>query len=252
MPPSKINPETTYDAFSSTETLTQVAKRLGLRRPTLARWWIAKFGEDAYKKRTDRKLSVEEKRENRRQYREANKERIRENRNKRNSTGKVNAAQKRYRDAHKKEIQSYQKHYYEMHGDRIRERERLRRTEDPSVRERARIRARLNPEKVMLHSARVRARKLGLPFDITIDDVRACVPKDGRCPITGEQFVRNEGKGGGGPRSMSLDRIFPHLGYVRGNIAVISHLANTLKNNCTDPAIFERLAVYIRGFKKGE
>jgi hypothetical protein len=44
---------------------------------------------------------------------------------------------------------------------------------------------------------------------------------------------------------MSLDRIDPVLGYVQGNIAVISHLANTLKNNCTDPQVFRRIAEYL-------
>jgi hypothetical protein len=30
-----------------------------------------------------------------------------------------------------------------------------------------------------------------------------------------------------------------------GNIKVISHFANTLKNDCTDPEIFRRLAAYL-------
>jgi hypothetical protein len=44
---------------------------------------------------------------------------------------------------------------------------------------------------------------------------------------------------------MSLDRIKPELGYVLGNIAIISHLANTIKQNCTDPEVFRRLADYV-------
>ena len=73
--------------------------------------------------------------------------------------------------------------------------------------------------------------------------MKSVVPTDGRCPITREPFVRGEGKVG--PRSMTLDRIIPELGYVAGNIAVISHLANTIKQNCTDPSIFRRLADYM-------
>lgn len=37
----------------------------------------------------------------------------------------------------------------------------------------------------------------------------------------------------------------PALGYVPGNIAVISHLANTIKSNCTDPEVFRRVARYL-------
>jgi hypothetical protein len=33
--------------------------------------------------------------------------------------------------------------------------------------------------------------------------------------------------------------------YVPGNIAVISHLANTIKQNCTNPEVFSRLADYV-------
>jgi hypothetical protein len=69
------------------------------------------------------------------------------------------------------------------------------------------------------------------------------MPTDGRCPITREPFIRGEGKVG--PRSMTLDRIKPGLGYVCGNIAVISHLANTIKQNCMDPEVFRRLALYL-------
>ena len=33
--------------------------------------------------------------------------------------------------------------------------------------------------------------------------------------------------------SPSLDKVIPSLGYVKGNIWVISYRANTIKNNCT-------------------
>jgi hypothetical protein len=100
-----------------------------------------------------------------------------------------------------------------------------------------------HPERVMVKSARGRAKEHGVPFDIKAKDIRACFPKDGCCPITRQPFERGEGKCG--PQSMSLDRIIPELGYVPGNIAVISHLANTIKQNCTDPEVFRRIASYL-------
>ena len=46
--------------------------------------------------------------------------------------------------------------------------------------------------------------------------------------------------------SPTLDRIVPELGYVPGNVAVISWKANRLKGNNTDPELFEKVAKYIR------
>ena len=43
-------------------------------------------------------------------------------------------------------------------------------------------------------------------------------------------------------QSPSLDRIKPHIGYIRGNVRVISYQANRIKCDCTDPDIFQRLA----------
>jgi hypothetical protein len=104
------------------------------------------------------------------------------------------------------------------------------------------------PERRMAKWARERAKRHGVPFAIKAKDIRACFPKDGYCPITRLPFERGEGKCG--PQSMSLDRIIPELGYVPGNIAVISHLANAIKQNCTDPEIFRRIADYLEEAQK--
>jgi len=100
-----------------------------------------------------------------------------------------------------------------------------------------------SPEMRMFKSARQRAKEKGIPFEIIVEDVHDCIPNDGRCPITREFFGLGSSKAG--PRSMSLDRINPDLGYVLGNMAVISHLANTIKQNCVDPSVFLRLAIYV-------
>lgn len=79
----------------------------------------------------------------------------------------------------------------------------------------------------LLRSAQARALKRHLPFDLTEHDI--VIPR--RCPILGIPLASAVGKVTRG--SPSLDRIIPALGYVRGNVRVISHRANTIKNNGT-------------------
>lgn len=82
-----------------------------------------------------------------------------------------------------------------------------------------------HPERILLAGARKRAQKLGIPCTITEADIH--IPEV--CPILG---VRLESRG---PRSNapSLDRIIPHLGYVPGNVAVLSLRANSIKNDAS-------------------
>ena len=86
-----------------------------------------------------------------------------------------------------------------------------------------------NPKQVLLEKARERARKAGYPCTITIDDFE--IPKN--CPLLGIKLERGKGVGGVQPSSPSLDKIIPELGYVRGNVWVISYRANMIKNDAT-------------------
>lgn len=87
-----------------------------------------------------------------------------------------------------------------------------------------------NPERVMLHTARTRARRLGIPCTITLEDI--LIPDT--CPILGIMLARKrDGKNGNQPSSPSLDRIVPELGYVPGNVQVISQRANVMKNDAS-------------------
>ena len=79
-----------------------------------------------------------------------------------------------------------------------------------------------------------RAKKTGLPFDIAESDI--VVPK--YCPILGIEL--HIGTRDNRDASPSLDRLKPELGYVRGNIHVISNRANRLK---TDGTIEEHQAL---------
>jgi hypothetical protein len=84
----------------------------------------------------------------------------------------------------------------------------------------------INATKVLWHAARHRALKQDIPFSITPDDI--IIPS--MCPVLGVPLLKHEGKGGG-DYSPSVDRFQPSLGYVRGNINVISKKANRIKND---------------------
>jgi len=96
-----------------------------------------------------------------------------------------------------------------------------------STNSKKRSRCRKNPASYMLWNIKSRAKKRGIPFDLTIDDIQ--IPE--RCPILGIKLEM--GTGSPSPNSPSLDRINPEYGYVRGNVQVISHRANTIKSDAT-------------------
>lgn len=114
---------------------------------------------------------------------------------------------------------------------------------DPTwrARRRAYMRANYDPERskawyesrpaenLMLEAARSRARRLGLPCTIAASDID--IP--GTCPVLGISMRRNKGGVTRKDNSPSLDRIIPALGYVPGNVRVISWRANNLKRDAT-------------------
>lgn len=88
--------------------------------------------------------------------------------------------------------------------------------------------ARANRQKAMLSSARYRAKKKGIAFAIDASDVT--IPEC--CPVFGFR-LETSGSVGRSDASPSLDRINNSLGYIKGNVIVVSWLANRLKNDAT-------------------
>ena len=84
-------------------------------------------------------------------------------------------------------------------------------------------------EKKMLRRAKQRAKDKGLKFDLSAEDV--VIPE--LCPILGIELKMHKGRSGGNPNSPALDRIDNNKGYVRGNVMVMSHLANMMKSSAT-------------------
>lgn len=97
----------------------------------------------------------------------------------------------------------------------------------------------------LLRNAKNRAKKKNIDFALTLDDIVVTE----FCPLTDIQLHSHEGAGLRGPRwnSPTLDRIDPRLGYVPGNVCVISFLANALMGAQTDPDL---LADAARTFAK--
>lgn len=84
---------------------------------------------------------------------------------------------------------------------------------------------RISIESTLLSKAKKRSKANNLPFNLTKDDI--LVPEI--CPALGIPLKVNDGKLGDG--SPTLDRLIPELGYVVGNVCVISAKANRIKNN---------------------
>lgn len=85
-----------------------------------------------------------------------------------------------------------------------------------------------NTASKLLSDAKYRAKQKGIEFDIELSDI--IIPPV--CPILLVPLIPNKIKCG--PNSPSLDRIDPNKGYVKGNIQVISHKANSMKQNASD------------------
>lgn len=91
--------------------------------------------------------------------------------------------------------------------------------------------------------AQRRAHKRGIIFNITHEDIN--IPKV--CPLLGIPLYRSKGRLFH-DNSPSLDRIIPELGYVKGNIQVISFRANRIKCN----ASLEEIKTLVQNWEKQE
>lgn len=110
----------------------------------------------------------------------------------------------------------------------------------PSVLARKRAARDAKWESYLLYEIRYRAKRAGVAFNLSPDDI--VIPD--KCPVLGIPLVRQRGQHMDG--TPTVDRIRPALGYVRGNVMVISWRANRLKCDSTDPAEFDALAAYLR------
>jgi hypothetical protein len=135
-----------------------------------------------------------------------------------------------YNKEHPDVLDRGRKKYAETHKEEIRE-SRLLRERSPEGREK---KAKTRQEKkskdpihVLFTQTRSRAKQSGIVF--TIEESDLTVPET--CPVLGIPLRWEVGKRS--PNTPSIDRLVPELGYIPGNVAVISWRANRLKNDGT-------------------
>lgn len=103
----------------------------------------------------------------------------------------------------------------------------------------------------MVRAARYRAKKKGLEFTITLEDVRALAEKqNNKCALTGVELNWDPKANRGSRRCPadrgSLDRIDSRKGYTLDNIQLLTDFANSYKSNYP----LEDLLPFCRGVVK--
>ena len=85
-------------------------------------------------------------------------------------------------------------------------------------------------------NARSKAKKAGLPFDLTIEYLLEMhFKQEGKCFLTGRELCceRNQKNERRSSETCSLDKIVPELGYVKGNVLLVIDKVNRVKADCT-------------------
>lgn len=87
-----------------------------------------------------------------------------------------------------------------------------------------------NPVKLLIMWARNKCKKRDIEFNLKEKDLTYT----GICPVFN---IKLEMGGENLDNSPTLDRIDPNKGYIAGNVQIICHLANRIKNNATEEQI---------------
>lgn len=100
-----------------------------------------------------------------------------------------------------------------------------------------------NPTWSIFQNKKGQAKQKGIEFNLIYEEVEFPT----LCPVLGFEldYRRNRGIGKGSMyNSPSFDRIDPTKGYVKGNVLIISNLANTIKSNATVDQLKKVAAFY--------
>ena len=101
------------------------------------------------------------------------------------------------------------------------------------------------PEKSLLRSAKARAKEKDLEFNLELEDI--IIPE--KCPLLNCNITWISGKGAVWTNA-SLDRIDNSKGYIKGNVQIISRLANMMKQAATEEQLITFAENILRIYKK--
>ena len=152
-------------------------------------------------------------------YRLENKEKINEYGKKyyQENKEKRTESYKKYYQENKEKINEHSKEYYQENKEKINEQTKQYRLE--------------NKEKWMCNTSKVRAKQKNLPFNLSTEYLKEIWPEDNKCPALG--ITMRKGDFCVTDHSPTLDRIIPKLGYIKGNVQVVSALANRIMSDAT-------------------
>jgi len=98
-----------------------------------------------------------------------------------------------------------------------------------------------NPADSLLATAKRRARRKGMDFNITREDI----PIPEFCPILGVKLTFTKTPNAINPSAPSIDRVDSKKGYIKGNVQIVSHRANILKRDLSLEEC-EAIAAYMK------
>lgn len=149
----------------------------------------------------------------------------------------------RYYEENKDKLKKSSTDYYVSNKEKVLENVRnYRETNRDTIQEKGREYYRRKIKNRMLNAARARAKKKQIEFDLTEDDFD--IPE--KCPLLNTELFIAEGRKSVKDNSPSLDRIDPSKGYIKGNVWVVSHRANTIKSN----AYVEEVELLVKNWRK--
>lgn len=138
-------------------------------------------------------------------------------------------AKPEYYQEHKEQIKARAREYYHANKEKtLANVQKYREENREEIKEKGREYYRRKLKNRLFNAARSRSKSHGYEFNIELDDL--IIPEV--CPLLGIQMEVNK-RGSTKATSFSLDRIDSSKGYVKGNVWIISMLANSMKSSST-------------------